>query len=180
MCLSKTLFITQHLVYEPFNSVILLNRLSLIFNHNKNIPLYTFLFSSRKTENGHSNGNGNIKSPDEPELLENDKALGNTNNTSAENNVTSVSVVEKPQVSKVTLGDSEIKAVAENGVTLIQSNEETRNSLVSTSESTTVSVTQSVAKEESKESSEKTVVMIKKRVGGVQQHSAGECGFIRH
>merc|ERR1719362_269410 len=115
----------------------------------------------RKTENGHSNGNGNIKSPDEPELLENDKALGNTNNTSAENNVTSVSVVEKPQVSKVTLGDAEIKAVAENGVTLIQSNEETSNSLVSTSESTTVSVTQSVAKEESKESSEKTVVMIK-------------------
>merc|ERR1712102_251530 len=109
---------------------------------------------TRKSENGQ---NGNIKASEEQEVLKND----DTNKTNeASDNVTSVTVTEKPQVSKVHLGEEE--PGSGGGVTLIQKNEETLNtscSQISSNESTTVSVTQSSVAE-SKESSEKTVVKI--------------------
>eukprot|EP00091_Calanus_sinicus_P000994 TRINITY_DN10958_c0_g1_i1.p3 TRINITY_DN10958_c0_g1~~TRINITY_DN10958_c0_g1_i1.p3 ORF type:complete len:117 (-),score=31.19 TRINITY_DN10958_c0_g1_i1:510-860(-) len=71
-------------------------------------------------------------------------------------NVTSITVSEIPQVSKVLLG-GDIK----EEVKVIQKNEEsTQNSSMVMNESTTVSVTQASSKE-SKEVAEKTVVVIK-------------------
>ena len=84
----------------------------------------------------------------------------------SEGNVTSISVSEGPQVSKVLLGGEDDKTGKEpevkEEVTLIQKNEESSlvtSSQLTSSESTTVSVTQSSVSE-SKESSEKTVVVI--------------------
>merc|ERR1712106_993247 len=71
-------------------------------------------------------------------------------------NVTSITVSEIPQVSKVLLGGD-----TKEEVKVIQKNEEsTQNSSMVMNESTTVSVTQASSKE-SKEVAEKTVVVIK-------------------
>ena len=102
--------------------------------------------------NGDSNGG--IKATEDPVKAE------------PEGNVTSISVSEGPQVSKVLLGGEDDKpgekTEVKEEVKLIQKNEESSmvtSSQLTSSESTTVSVTQSSVTE-SKESSEKTVVVI--------------------
>ena len=106
----------------------------------------------RSLPNGDSNGG--VKTAEDPVKTE------------PEGNVTSISVSEGPQVSKVLLGGEDDKSGEDlekkEEVTLIQKNEETSlvsSSQLTSSESTTVSVTQSSVTE-SKESSEKTVVVI--------------------
>jgi len=110
------------------------------------------------------NINGGLKATDDIPKSEIDATEANKNSTLESNsvagNITSISVSEVPQVSKVHLGgelqnDEEVK--------LIQKNEESSqcSSMVTNeSSSTTVSVTQS-STNESKEVAEKTVVVIK-------------------
>merc|ERR1740124_996107 len=111
--------------------------------------------------NGHKNGE--VKATEEllkSETVAAEANKNDTENTSTEEhvngNVTSISVSEIPQVSKVHLGGD-----VKEEVKVIQKNEEsTQNSSLVTNEATTVSVTQAAFKE-SKEVAEKTVVMIK-------------------
>merc|ERR1712106_782185 len=103
------------------------------------------------------------------ELLKSETVTAGANKNATENNgvgehgleggdgnVTSITVSEIPQVSKVLLGGD-----TKEEVKVIQKNEEsTQNSSMVMNESTTVSVTQASSKE-SKEVAEKTVVVIK-------------------
>jgi len=119
---------------------------------------------SPPTNKSNGNINGGIKATEELLKSETDATEVNKNSTSESNseagNITSISVSEVPQVSKVHLG-GELQETEE--VKLIQKNEESSqcSSMVTNeSSSTTVSVTQS-STNESKEISEKTVVVIK-------------------